>query len=59
MSIAAGDLPLPRRCLLKNMMPRRYRAALLRKVKATAPLPRRGRLKSKMPRRYRAAAAIV
>ena len=47
MSIVAGDQPLPRRGRLKKMMPHRYRAALLRKVKATAPLPRRvGSLKN-------------
>jgi len=41
MSIAAENQPLPHRRRLKNMVPRRYRTAFVRKTEATAPLPHR------------------
>ena len=41
MSIAAEDLPLPRRDDNQGKLPRRCRDAPLKKFTATAPLPRR------------------
>jgi hypothetical protein len=52
MSIATENLPLSHRRHLEKLIPRRCRAAMLRKAKPTALLPRRVQIQS-----YRAAAA--
>ncbi len=46
MSIAVENLPLPHRRRFEYLVPHRYRAAMLRKAKATAPLPHRVQIES-------------